>query len=43
MNELDRIMEMYTLQKAKNVEFLNLIENVRLCLNYQIICNDITK
>ena len=30
MNELDRIMEMYTLQKAKNVEFLNSIENVRL-------------
>ena len=33
-NELNRIEQMYTSQKAKNVEFLNAIENVsvfRLC------------
>lgn len=28
-NELDRIEQMYALQKTKNVEFLNSVENVR--------------
>lgn len=33
-DELSKIEQMYTLQKAKNVEFLNAVENVsvlRLC------------